>query len=52
MLALKICICLLTEFADFQSLKGSNTMMVELSPLVFLAASMLSCNIRQKFIDR
>ena len=33
---------LLTEFADFWSLKGSGTMMVELSSLVFLAASMLS----------
>ena len=33
---------LLTEFADFLSLKGSGTVMVELSSLVFFAASMLS----------
>ena len=33
---------LLSEFADFLPLKGTGTLMVELSSLVFLAASMLS----------
>ena len=43
---------LLTEFAEFWSLKGSGTVMVELSSLVFVAASIDVIDITQKFIDR
>ena len=40
---------LLTEFADFLSLKGTGTVMVELSSLVFFAASMLTI-LRKKLL--
>ena len=43
---------LLTDFADFWSLKGTGTVMVELSSLVFVAASIDVIDITQKFIDR